>query len=39
MTGEPQYLEFILEGDEFQYFKNKWYDRVHEYYEKTLLTA
>lgn len=35
MSGkEPEYLEFILEGSEFAHYRNKWYDRVHEYYEK-----
>lgn len=39
MTGEPKYLEFILEGDEFQHYRNQWYDRVHQYYENLQVTA
>lgn len=28
----PQYQEFILEGAEFDYYANKWWDKVEEYY-------
>lgn len=30
--GEPTYQEFILEGDEFNEYVNKWWDRVEQYY-------
>jgi hypothetical protein len=31
---EPKYLEFIIEGKEFDEYANKWYDRLAEYYKK-----
>lgn len=34
--GDPQYQEFILEPHLFDYWSNKWWDRVEEYYRKTL---
>lgn len=30
--GEPQYQEFILEPKDFEYWTNRWCDRVSEYY-------
>jgi hypothetical protein len=32
--GEPQYLEFILEGKEFDRYTNLWWDRVEKYYQQ-----
>lgn len=31
-TKDYEYLEFILEGDEFDYYANEWWDRVEKYY-------
>jgi genome maintenance exonuclease 1 len=31
--GEPQYQEFILEPSDFDYWTNRWCDRVSEYYK------
>jgi genome maintenance exonuclease 1 len=30
----PQYLEFILEGAEFEHYRNMWWRRLEEYYTK-----
>lgn len=30
--GDPMYQEFILSPDNFDYWRNKWWDRVAEYY-------
>jgi genome maintenance exonuclease 1 len=32
ITGEPQYQEFIIEGDEFDHWRSQWWKRVEEYY-------
>jgi genome maintenance exonuclease 1 len=29
---KPQYLEFVVEGDEFAYWANEWMKRVEQYY-------
>lgn len=29
---KPQYMEFVIEGDEFEYWKNEWIKRVELYY-------
>ena len=34
--GEPTYQEFILKPEDFDYWTNKWWARVEEYYTKTL---
>ena len=34
MTGTPKYIEFILEGQEYDKYKNLWWKRVEEYYTK-----
>jgi hypothetical protein len=34
MIGKPQYLEFILEGSEYEKYKTLWWKRVEEYYMK-----
>lgn len=31
--GDPQYQEFILTPEQYNYWSNKWWDRVTEYYE------
>jgi genome maintenance exonuclease 1 len=31
-TQDFQYQEFVIEEDEFEFWKNKWYDRVAQYY-------
>ena len=36
MTGEPKYLEFILDGTEYEKYRVKWWKRVEEYYLKNL---
>lgn len=33
----PVYQEFILEGDEFKHYENKWWHRVEEYYTKFVI--
>lgn len=30
-TGD--YLEFVIEGEEFRHYKRMWYDRLYQYYE------
>jgi genome maintenance exonuclease 1 len=30
----PEYLEFIVEGDEFAHWKNEWFKRVEQYYNR-----
>ena len=32
-TGDLEYQEFVVEGDEFDEFTNKWLDRVESYYQ------
>ena len=34
MTGRPIYLEFILDGTEYEKYRVKWWKRVEEYYLK-----
>ena len=36
MTGQPKYLEFILDGTEYEKYRVKWWKRVEEYYLKNL---
>jgi hypothetical protein len=31
--GEPQYQQFILESEDFDYWTNRWCDRVSQYYK------
>ena len=31
--GEPEYQEFVLESSEFDYWVDRWWDRVFEYYK------
>jgi genome maintenance exonuclease 1 len=33
VTHDNQYQQFVVEGDEFQTFTNKWLDRVETYYK------
>jgi len=35
-SAENQYQEFIVEGKEFDYYTDKWYSRLDEYYSKFL---
>ena len=32
--GEPQYQEFILTPEDFNYWENKWWDRVEQFYNQ-----
>jgi hypothetical protein len=32
--GDPQYQEFILEPTDFDYWTDRWYDRVEQYYRE-----
>ena len=34
IINPPQYQEFILEGTEFEYYRDKWWRRLEEYYSK-----
>jgi genome maintenance exonuclease 1 len=34
MVGKPQYLEFILEGHEYEKYTNIWWKKVEEYYTR-----
>jgi len=34
IINPPQYQEFILEGAEFEHFRDKWWRRLEEYYSK-----
>jgi hypothetical protein len=31
--GEPQYQEFILKSEDFDYWQERWCKRVEEYYK------
>jgi len=33
LWGEPQYQEFILKPKDFDYWENKWWERVEKYYK------
>jgi len=35
-SADNQYQEFIVEGKEFDYYKDKWYVRLEEYYKQFL---
>jgi ATP-dependent exoDNAse (exonuclease V) beta subunit len=35
-TKPPKYMEFIIEGDEFEHWRNEWWKRVEEYYTAVL---
>lgn len=35
-TPDKFFQEFIIEGDEFEYYKDKWFDRVEKYYRTFL---
>lgn len=37
ITGDVQYLEYTVEGDEFQQYKQAWWRRVEEYYSRQAL--
>jgi genome maintenance exonuclease 1 len=32
LTTQPEYQEFILQGDEFQYYRDLWWRKVEQYY-------
>lgn len=34
MTGEPKYQEFVVEGYEFELYKQGWWARVEQYYQQ-----
>jgi genome maintenance exonuclease 1 len=34
VKSTPQYLEFILEGSEFEHYRNLWWQRLEQYYSK-----
>ena len=34
ITGDPQYQEFIVEGEEWELWRQQWWKRVEEYYTK-----
>jgi hypothetical protein len=36
LWGKPQYLEFIIEGNEFDHYTQLWYKRLEQYYTKFL---
>jgi genome maintenance exonuclease 1 len=35
ITGEPQYQEFVIEGNEFEKWRQEWWKRVELYYTNT----
>lgn len=35
-SRDCEYQEFVIEGDEFKEWSYKWWDRVHEFYEKRI---
>lgn len=37
MTGQPEYQEFVVEGQEFQQYKELWWSRVEQYYQALAL--
>jgi len=36
MTGKPEYLEFIVEGQEFEMYRQLWWHRVEQYYKQLI---
>ena len=32
IIGKPQYQEFVLEGNEFEIYRDQWWKRVEKYY-------
>lgn len=32
IVGQPQYQEFVLEGDEFEHYRTQWWKKVEQYY-------
>lgn len=34
MTRDGQYQEFVIEGADYTKYKNKWFERVYDYYDK-----
>jgi len=36
IIDDPQYQEFIIEGDEFEFWRKEWWKRVEEYYTQFL---
>ena len=32
LKEEPQYQEFIVEGDDFEHWRQQWWKRVEQYY-------
>jgi len=32
IIGKPQYQEFVLEGAEFEIYRDQWWRRVEQYY-------
>ena len=32
IVSQPEYQEFVVEGAEFDYYANKWWDKVEEFY-------
>lgn len=32
IISEPQYQEFVIEGEEFEHWRNRWWARVEQYY-------
>lgn len=38
ITGPVQYLEFTVEGNEFQQYKQAWWQRVEQYYSQKVVT-
>lgn len=33
VTGQPQYQEFVVEGNEFDHWRDRWWKRVEQYYQ------
>ena len=32
MTSQPEYQEFVLEGREFEHYRDQWWKKVEQYY-------
>jgi hypothetical protein len=36
VVGKPEYLEFVVEGVEFDVYKQLWWHKVEEYYKQLI---
>jgi len=36
-TNPPEYMEFVIEGDEYEHWRKEWWKRVEQYYESQIV--